>query len=247
MSYTQDDNPYQVSQFGSYAPLAFEAETSERTAFIRRTYLHLAAAVAGFAGIEALIFTLAGDVLPGLVGTMLSGWNFLIVLGAFMLVSMVANKWAHSNVSVGVQYLGLSLYVAAEAVIFVPLLYLAQNYAPGAIPSAAILTGVIFGGLTLAVLITRTDFSFLRMYLTLAGFAALGFIVCSILFQLNILGVLFSTAMIALAAGYILYYTSNVLHHYRTDQHVAAALALFSAVALLFWYVLRLFMALNRR
>jgi FtsH-binding integral membrane protein len=53
--------------------------------------------------------------------------------------------------------------------------------------------------------------------------------------------------MILLASGYILYDTSNVLHHYRTDQYVAASLALFAAVALLFWYVLRLLMELNRR
>ena len=38
-----------------------------------------------------------------------------------------------------------------------------------------------------------------------------------------------------MAAGYILYDTSNVLHHYRTDQHVAASLALFASVALLFY------------
>ncbi|MEM9413496.1 MAG: permease, partial [Planctomycetota bacterium] len=31
--------------------------------------------------------------------------------------------------------------------------------------------------------------------------------------------------------------------HYRTDQHVAAALSLFSSVALLFWYILQLFMS----
>jgi uncharacterized protein len=46
-----------------------------------------------------------------------------------------------------------------------------------------------------------------------------------------------------LASGYILYNTSNVLHHYRTDQHVGAALELFAALALLFWYVLRIFMS----
>ena len=33
----------------------------------------------------------------------------------------------------------------------------------------------------------------------------------------------------------------------RTDQHVGAALELFASVALLFWYVLRLLMSLNRR
>ena len=53
--------------------------------------------------------------------------------------------------------------------------------------------------------------------------------------------------MIVFACGYILYYTSNILQHYRTDQYVAAALALFASVALLFWYVLRIFMAFSNR
>jgi FtsH-binding integral membrane protein len=57
------------------------------------------------------------------------------------------------------------------------------------------------------------------------------------------LGPIFTYAMIALACGYVLYHTSNVLHHYRLGQHVAAALALFASVALLFWYILQLFMS----
>ena len=47
--------------------------------------------------------------------------------------------------------------------------------------------------------------------------------------------------MIALASGYILYDTSNVLHHYREDQYVAAAIELFADVALMFWYILQIF------
>ena len=54
-------------------------------------------------------------------------------------------------------------------------------------------------------------------------------------------------AMVVLASGYILYDTSNILHHYRTNQHVAAALALFASVALLFWYVIRILIALSGR
>ena len=49
-------------------------------------------------------------------------------------------------------------------------------------------------------------------------------------------------AVVVLISGFILYDTSNVLHHYRTDQHVAAALALFSSIAILFWYVLQIIM-----
>jgi FtsH-binding integral membrane protein len=52
----------------------------------------------------------------------------------------------------------------------------------------------------------------------------------------------FSVAMVVLAAGYMLYQTSQVLAHYHPGQHVAAALALFSSVALMFWYVIRIFL-----
>jgi FtsH-binding integral membrane protein len=106
------------------------------------------------------------------------------------------------------------------------------------------ITLTLFGGLTGVVFITRKDFSFLRSALMFGGFAALGLGFASVLFGFT-LGMAFSYAMIALACGYILYDTSNVLRHYRTSQHVAAALALFAAVMLLFWYVLRIF--LDRR
>jgi FtsH-binding integral membrane protein len=49
--------------------------------------------------------------------------------------------------------------------------------------------------------------------------------------------------MIGLAGAAILYDTSNVLHNFPEDRYVAAALELFASVALLFWYVLRLFMS----
>lgn len=81
------------------------------------------------------------------------------------------------------------------------------------------------------------------------GLAAMAFIVAMIFLPsmgFELLHIVFSIAMVALAAGYILYHTSNIMRHYHTDQHVAAALALFSAVALLFWYILRLVMASRR-
>ena len=84
------------------------------------------------------------------------------------------------------------------------------------------------------------DFSFLRTALVFGAFAAMGFIVAGALIGFN-LGMVFVYAMIALSCGYILYDTSNVMICYRIGQHVAAALALFASVALLFWYILQLF------
>src|SRR5262249_35076081 len=151
-----------------------------------------------------------------------------------------------SETSPQMQYLGLGLFVVAEAVVFLPLLYIASRFASAdVIPAAALITGFLFTGLTATVFIIRKDFSWMRSILTVGGFVALGVIVASIIFGFS-LGIIFSAAMVLFASVAILYDTSQVLHHYRTDQHVAASLSLFASVALLFWYVLRVVMRITR-
>jgi FtsH-binding integral membrane protein len=80
--------------------------------------------------------------------------------------------------------------------------------------------------------------------LLIGGFVAIGFIVCSMIFGFS-LGLVFALVMVLFAAGSVLYTTSNILHQYRTDQHVAAALSLFASVALLFFYILQVLMSLG--
>ena len=53
--------------------------------------------------------------------------------------------------------------------------------------------------------------------------------------------------VIFLAAGYILYDTSNVILHYPPDMHVAASLELLADVAMLFWYIVQILMSLSHR
>ena len=224
--------------------IAAEAAVDARAAFIRRTYAHLAVAILAFTGLEAVLLKLVPQEV--LASMFTSGYVWLICLGAFMVVAWVADRWARSGVSTALQYVGLALYVLAEAVIFLPLLYVAANYASDVIPKAGILTLTMFGGLTLAVFVTRQDFSYLRTILSVGSCVALGIIVVSLFVGGGGLGLWFSVAMVALACGFILCETSNVLHHYRTDQHVAASLALFASVALLFWYVLRILLASSR-
>jgi FtsH-binding integral membrane protein len=238
------ENPYRSP--AAWGDIAAQADVDERVGFIRKTYLHLAGAVFAFTAIEAVLLNLPQT--EQLVGLMMGGrYSWMIVLGAFIGVSYLANYWANSATSLTTQYLGLGLYVVAEAVIFLPLLYIASEFGgPDVIPMAGLITLVLFFGLTLIVFLTRQDFSFLRIGLGIAGFAALGLIACSMIFGFQ-LGMIFTTAMIVFACGYILYDTSNVLHHYRIGQHVAASLALFASVALLFWYIVQLVMRLTSR
>jgi FtsH-binding integral membrane protein len=228
---------------GAYPEVAAHAEASERAAFIRRTYAHLAGAILAFVALEAALLRLPN--IDELMGSLFaSRFSWLVVLLGFMAVAWVAESWARSNVSRGLQYLGLGLYVVAQAVIFLPMLYIASRFfdpEDHVIETAGVLTLAVFVGLTVLVFITRQDFSYLRAYLIVGSLIALGVIVASIFLGYG-LGLWFCLAMVALASGYILYYTSNVLHRYRTDQHVAAALSLFAAVALLFWYILRIVM-----
>ena len=226
----------------TYFEAVSSADVDARVQFIRRTYAHLMGAIVAFVILEVALFQTS---LPGyMTELMTSGpYSWLIVLGLFMGVGWLANWWAMQDTSPLLQYAGLGLYVVVEAIIFVPLLFMATYYSsPEVLPSAAITTAVVFSGLTVSVFVTKKDFSFMRSGLMIASFLAMGGIGAAIVFGFN-LGLFFSIAMAGLAAGYVLYYTSNVLHHYRTDQHVAAALALFSAVALLFWYILRIFMS----
>jgi len=213
--------------------------TETRAAFISRTYAHVALSILGFAAIESYFFSsgLAEQIAPRMLGV-----NWLLILGAFMVVGWLASHVAHRVESKPLQYAALVGFVFAEAIIFLPLLYIAMLTEPAIIESAAGVTLLGTGGLTVVAFVTKKDFSFLRGILVWAGILALVAIVGSVLFGFH-LGTWFSVAMIGFAGAAILYDTSNVMHHYPEDRHVAAALELFASIALMFWYVLQLFMS----
>ena len=188
--------------------------------------------------VNGLAFGLAAWLVPGF-GVRSFGWA---ILGAFMVVGWLASRTAHRVESKPMQYLALGGFVIAEAIIFLPLLYVAMLTEPAIIESAAGVTLLGVGGLTAVAVITRKDFSFLRGMLVWGGMLALVAIAAGVLFGLH-LGTWFSVAMIGFAGAAVLYDTSNVLHHYPEDRYVAAALELFASIALMFWYVLQLFLS----
>ena len=228
----------QSQTLSSRIPVA-ELSAQSRSDFIWRTYGHVAAAILLFAGIETYLFD-SGLAVP-MVQSML-GFNWLLILGAFMIVGWLATHVAHTVQSKPLQYVALVGFVVAQAIIFLPLLAIAMSLQPGIVESAVGVTLLGTGGLTAVAFITRKDFSFLRGMLVWGGILALIGIAASVLFGFQ-LGTWFSVAMIGFAGAAVLYDTSNILHHYPEDRYVGAALQLFASIALMFWYVLRLFMS----
>jgi FtsH-binding integral membrane protein len=223
-----------------------QGQPQERAEFIKKTYTHLAGAVGAFIILEVVLIQsgIAAVLTQALTA---SRFSWFAVLAVFALLGWMSRELAGRADSISLQYGGLGLYVTIEALIFAPLIYIANNmYDPTIVPTAGILTGLMFAGLTAVAFTTGKDFTFLGGALKIGGCVAIGLIICSAIFGFT-LGLFFSVLMVGFAMAAILYDTSKIMHHYTKDQYVAASLELFASVALLFWYVLRILMSLNRR
>lgn len=227
-------------------PVVADTPETERAEFIRKTYFHLAGAIGLFVILEGLFLKMGlGEVALQVLGA--SKYSWLMVLGGFMFISWIAEKWATSSTSLGMQYAGLALYTVAEALIFLPMIVIAVSMTGdfSLITQAGFITAAMVLGITAVAFTTKKDFSFLSGFLKIGGFVALGLIAVSFFLPIS-LGMWFSAAMVIFASIAILYNTSNLIHRYHTTQYVAASLSLFASVALLFWYVLRILMSMNR-
>lgn len=233
-----------MESYNPYAsPVVAEQGQEARLAFIRKTYWHLAGAVGAFAILEVLMIKAGLGVVAA--NLLMRGGNigWLMILGAFMLVGWLASNWAAKATTKTGQYSALGIYVLAEALIFLPFLAIAPIVSDDSLvlAKAGVVTAALVLGLTAIAFTTKTDFTFLGGILKMTGMVALGLILVASIFGLT-LGAWFSAAMVIFAGGAVLYNTSAMLYHYHHDQYVSAALGLFASVAMLFWYVLRLFM-----
>jgi FtsH-binding integral membrane protein len=228
---------------------AFDAPLDARLAFLRRTYLHVAGAMAGFVALSALILQTG----LGLKMLQMMSGSPWIVLGVFIglaVIGGVAQSFARAHRPVGVQYAAFAGYVGIKSLIFAPILAIVTmpdlNFHPSTLPAAAGLTLLAFGGLTAFVLTTKKDFSFLGPFLFGAVLVVAGIAVVAMFTGMGAtLSLIITGAMVLVALGMVLYTTSQVLHTYRTDEHVGAALDVFASIAVLFMYILQLLMQLQ--
>ena len=173
---------------------------------------------------------------------MTEGWRWLIMLGGFMFMTNYAESSAMKTKDKNKQYIAYGIFILAEAIIFIPIIYIVM-YSGGIelLNQAAIVTLSLFSGLTAVVFVTKKDFSFLKSALTISFFIAIGLIVAGTLFGFD-LGLWFSVGMSLLAAGAILYQTSNLIKNYNNEQYIPAAIGLFASLMLLFWYIIQIFL-----
>ena len=116
--------------------------------------------------------------------------------------------------------------MVAQALIFAPLLYIAAAFSdPNVIPTTAILTLTMFGGLTAIAFTTRTDFTFLSGILKIGSFVALGLIACSYIFGFS-LGLFFSVLMVVFASAAILYDISPLTQLCPAHQDIIGTIIL---------------------
>ncbi|MGK7898739.1 MAG: Bax inhibitor-1 family protein, partial [Xenococcus sp. (in: cyanobacteria)] len=188
------------------------ASVDERAKFIQRTYTHLAGAIGVFILVEFIFFQIGiAKIIAEFVFSTRLAW--FAILGGISLLGWFSRELISQNDDPDTQYKALGIYIIGKAIIFAPLLYIAANYTGDSnlIPTAAILTLLLFAGLTTVAFTTHQDFSFLGSILKIGGFIALGLIICSLIFGFS-LGIWFSAGMIIFASAAILFDTSKVIH-----------------------------------
>lgn len=231
MSYSSEEayDPYSASM----AHFAVDAHLQERLAFLRRVYIHVFGAILLLVGLEFLYFStpLAGSIM------MMFGSMWWLGLIGVLAACWFAQKLAYSGASAAAQYSGLGIYVLAESIFLVPALAFAMFRDPNILGKAAFMTFAITGALTLVVVLSRKDFSFLRNVLWVAGISLFAIGIASMFMGFS-LGLVFSGAVVALMCGYILYETSLIMNHLPTTAHVAGALMIFGSMAELFRHLL---------
>lgn len=212
--------------------LAVEASVSERMRFIRKVYSQFFVSLLITAGVTGAV--MSSSAAMNLAANLWPVW-LILYLGASFASGMV------SKASPAVGYLVLGTLAVSTGFFFGPVITFHARVQPEIVWQALILTGATFTGLTMYVFTTRKDFSWIggSLFLVLFLLIGLGIVQIFIPFSAGMqMGI--TIASVLLFCGFILYDTSNILHHYRTDQHIHATVMIYLDFVILFMNILRL-------
>ena len=202
---------------------AASASVEERMVFLKRVYglltlSLLSAAVGAYVG-RAIVS-------PGLMLVM-----FIAEIALIFFAMAVRRK-------PGLNLVALFAFTTVSGLTLGPVMLV---YNAGVVQEALVLTVLIFGGLTLYVMMSRRDFSFLGGFLVTGLIVMIvGSLLNAFLFQSPAAEFAIAAGGVILFSGFILYDTSNILRHYDVRDYTSATLALYLDVLNLFLLLLRL-------
>ena len=225
-------------RFGSTTTLprgvtpAASVTTTDRLVFIKKVYSLLAmsmgtAAVGAYLGSGPLLLLVAPNMML----------FFILQIALIFFASFAARK-------PGLNMIALFSFTTVSGLTLGPLLY---QVGPSIAAEAFGLTAVTFAGLSMYVVYSKKDFSFMSGFL-MTGLIVLvvGGLLNMFFIQSGMMHFVMSGASVLLFSGFILYDTSNILRYYGTDEHVSATLALYLDVLNLFIALLSILNIMGR-
>ena len=213
-------------RFGSTTSLprgitpAASVTTTERLVFIKKVYSLLAmsmgtAAIGAYLGSGPLLLLVAPNMML----------FFILQIALIFFASFAARK-------PGLNMVALFSFTTVSGLTLGPLLY---QVGPSIAAEAFALTAITFAGLSMYVVYSKKDFSFMSGFL-MTGLIVLvvGGLLNMFFIQSGMMHFVMSGASVLLFSGFILYDTSNIMRYYGTDEYVSATLALYLDVLNLF-------------
>lgn len=213
-------------RFGSTTTLtrgvtpAASVTTTERLVFIKKVYSLLAmsmgtAAIGAYLGSGPLLLLVAPNMML----------FFILQIALIFFASFAARK-------PGLNMVALFSFTTVSGLTLGPLLY---QVGPSIAAEAFALTAITFAGLSMYVVYSKKDFSFMSGFL-MTGLIVLvvGGLLNMFFIQSGMMHFVMSGASVLLFSGFILYDTSNIMRYYGTDEYVSATLALYLDVLNLF-------------
>ena len=213
-------------RFGSTTTLprgvtpAASVTTTDRLVFIKKVYSLLAmsmgtAAIGAYLGSGPLLLLVAPNMML----------FFILQIALIFFASFAARK-------PGLNMVALFSFTTVSGLTLGPLLY---QVGPSIAAEAFALTAITFAVLSMYVVYSKKDFSFMSGFL-MTGLIVLvvGGLLNMFFIQSGMMHFVMSGASVLLFSGFILYDTSNIMRYYGTDEYVSATLALYLDVLNLF-------------
>jgi FtsH-binding integral membrane protein len=163
-------------------------------------------------------------------------YNNYILFIVLEIAAIFFAMWARKKETMGL--VALFSFTILTGVTTAPVLLI---YSGSTVTQAAVLTGLIFAGLSFYTIVSKRDFSFMGGMLT-TGLVVLiiGGLLNTFIFKSSGISFLYSAAGVFLFSGFIIYDTFNILKRYPTDEYISATLSLYLDILNLFLMLLHL-------